>query len=372
MERYDERPADDSGEPVPRFRLLRPEDELLEDEQPSADELLPGKVSRNIRLAQFFHRWYEPIVIDGQGLAAGTKAGYVELLKWWKRLTTDPPIRSIDEFTVSTFATRLRTATYRRGALGIERTLKPSRVSLLLRNLRSIVGRLGPKREPNKPTAKLLEEPPAVPVDTIMGDPKPCFSLEIARSIVAAAYKIDVPRLEGIEPWQFWRGTLGGYYVTSLRRGGLFDLEWEILRREGGSWWLLVPARFVGKTGKPKRIALPDWFHRSICWWPRRGPKIYTWPHDIDHLNDVHYRLQTIAGIPEDEQMPIQAWRRTHGQAMGNEGLRIAQKLAQMSLDHSDGATTRQHYVDFENQVRLRLPPLWDDEPFDDRQQRLF
>jgi hypothetical protein len=42
-----------------------------------------------------------------------------------------------------------------------------------------------------------------------------------------------------------------------------------------------------------------------------------------------------------------------------------------LSLDHADASTTKKHYADFENRVRLRLPPLWD-EPIDDSQKRLF
>lgn len=373
MERFQsQRPGDESPAPLP-FRLLHPEDELLDEETPPCgDDLSPGQVSPNIRLAQFFHRWYRPIVIDGQGLSHGTLILYVQLLKWWKRLTTDPPLRMIDLFTVTTFAARLRKATYRRGPLGGERPLSPHRVASILRNLRSLLGRIGPQRDPSKPTAKLIDDPPAVPVDDVECDPKPCFSLETARAIVAAAGRMEVPRLEGIEPWQWWRGTLGGYYVTSLRRGSLLECEWTMLHKDAICRWLLVPGRLVCKTGKSKKIALPDWYWRSIAWWPQRGAKIFCWPYHIDHLNDCHYQLQSLAGIPEAEQMPIQAWRRTHGQAMGNEGLAIAQKLAQLALDHGDSGTTRKHYVDFENQVRLRLPPLWDDAPIDDRQKRLF
>jgi integrase len=338
-----------------------------------ADDQLPTNVTVNMRLPQFFHRWFKPIVIDGEGLAEGTELGYLTLLRWWKQLTSDPPLRLIDPFVVATFSARLRKATYRRGPLGKERPLSAHRVSVMLRNLRALLNRCGAQREPNKQTAGLPLKVPAVPVESIESDPKPCFTLDEAKRIVAAARFIDCPKLDGIEPWQFWRALLAWYYVTSLRRGSLLRLEWSMLRHDGHYCWATVPARLVGKTKKPKRIVLPPWCWREVEHWPRRSERIFLWPHDDDHLNDVHYRLQTLAGIAEEQQLSIQGWRRTHGDAMGNEGLEIAERLAQMALDHSDRRTTKQHYVDFENRVRLRLPPLWDElPPADDRQRRLF
>lgn len=358
--------------PRPHFRVIRHDDDTPEPGVASeGEDCSPGKVSENMRLPQFYHRWFVPIVVEGQGRAVGTDLGYRSLLHWWKALTTDPPLRLIDPFVIATFSAKLRKATYRRGKLGIERPLSPNRVSILLRNLRAILNRVGEQRDPSKETAGLKVKVPVVPVETVEAEPKPHFSLDEAKRIIAAAYKIDRPRLEGIEPWQFWRGLLSWYYVTGLRRGTLLNAEWHMTRCESSQWFLNVPGRLVEKTGKPKKVAIPGWAWDAVECWPRRGAFIFTWPHDVDHLNDVHYELQRLANIPDEQQLSIQGWRRTHSNAMGELGFDIAKKLAQLSMCHGDEATTQRHYADFENRARLRLPPLWD-EPIDDSQKRLF
>jgi integrase len=367
MERF---PSAPGPEPVPSLRLVRPEELELADGADAPDDR--GEVSLNIRLRAFFTRFYKPIVIDGPGLSAGTLAGYLELLGWWERLTSNPPLRLIDQFLVSAFAKRLREATYKRGPLGVERRLSPCRVSLLLRNLRSILYRIGPQRD-HRPAAELPFRPPAVPVDNPELEPKEAFSLERARAIVAAGRLIDRPRLEGIPTPDFWRALLAWYYVTGLRRGGLLGVEWTMLADRRDHWLLTVPARLVEKTGKGKRIAIPLWACAPVAGWPRGRPQIFAFPYSVDHLNDLHYELQTLAGVPEAEQLPIQGWRRTHANAMGEAGLHLAERLAQAALDHADSRTTRASYADFENRVRLRLPPLWDlSERPDDRQRLLF
>lgn len=329
-----------------------------------------ARISVSARLTQFYWQWFQPIVIDGQGLAVGTDLGYQSLLAWWVRLTPDPPLAEIDEFCVANFAAKLRSATYRRGPAGKERPLSPHRVSILLRCLRALLNRAGAQREPSKQTAALELKVPVVPVTDPGGDPKPSFTLDEALRILSAARRIGCPRVDELPPWRFWRGLLAAYYVTGLRRGDLLSATWPQLRDDGQHRWLIVPER---KTGKSKRTVIPPWLWHELSTWPQGEGPIFAWPHHVDHLNDVHYELQTLAGIPRGEQLSIQGWRRTHATAMSDVGFHRAEELSAGSMQHADRATTRRFYVDVENRARLLLPPLWEPPPpGDPRQGRLF
>jgi integrase len=350
------------------LRLVLPDEVGNEPE----DETRVGEVSLNIRLRVFFNRWFRPIVIEGGGRSEGTLRGYQELLGWWERLTPDPPLRLIDDFQIAEFCKRLRGAKYRRGKLGTDRPLSASRVWLLLRNLRTVLRRIGPQRD-DSPTAGLAWKMPPVPGEKPETDLKESFTLEQARAIVAAARRMQRPRIEGVTPGEFWRGLLAWYYVTGLRRGSLLAVEWSMLSDRREYQLLSVPGRLVQKTGKGTKLFIAPWAWRAVAHWPRSQPLIFVWPHDVDHLNDLHYELQSHAGIPDNEQLSIQGWRRTHGNMMGECGLELAQRIAQRALDHGDARTTKASYADFENRIRLKLPPLWDEgPPIDDRQRHLF
>jgi integrase len=356
---------------APSIRVYFPDEDDSSPATSNPDERAHGKVSENVRLEQFYRRWFKPIVIDGEGLSTGTERVYEGLLVWWKQLTSDPPLRLIDEFTVAAFAKRLRSATYKRGKLGQERPLGEQRVWILLRTLRSLLNRIGPSHDPRKMTAALPVRMPVVPMTPVEPDLKAAFSLEQAKRIVAAASDFNRPRIEGITPAQFWRGILSFLFVTGLRRGAMLAAEWSMLHRTD-HWQLRLPGKSVSKTNKGKWFSIPDWAMRTIESWPRNQSKIFVFPHDVDHLNDLHYELQTIAGIPSADQLSIQGWRRTHSNAMGDLGLDLATRLSQRALDHADAATTKRHYADFENRVRLKLPPLWDESADQDRQLLLF
>jgi len=350
------------------LRLVLPDEVACEPEE----EGRIGEVSLNIRLRLFFNRWFRPIVIEGGGRSEGTLCGYLELLGWWERLTPDPPLRLIDDFQIAEFCKRLRQAKYRRGKLGTDRPLSASRVWLLLRNLRTVLRRIGPQRDDN-PTAGLAWKMPAVPGEKPETDLKESFTLDQARSIVAASKWMDSPRLEGVAAPEFWRALLAWYYVTGLRRGSLLAVEWSMIADRREYRLVTVPCAAVQKTKKPSRLWIPQWAWQSVAHWPRSQPVVFVWPHDEDHLNDLHYKLQSLAGIPDNEQLSIQGWRRTHGNMMGECGLDLAQGIAQRALQHGDGRTTKASYADFENRIRLKLPALWDEgPPIDDRQKVLF
>jgi hypothetical protein len=293
-------------------------------------------------------------------------------------LTGDP--LGFDQYTVSSFASKLREYKFTRSrsrdgrpAPGAQwRKLSPERVAVHLRNLRAILNRMGPRVRPDKPTAGVLEQPPAVKVPRLNPEPKDCFELSRARQIVAAARHFDRPRMPGITPYEFWRAYCAWLFVTDVREGTLWGFEWDMLLRRDDGWWLKLPRALVPKTGKGKWLGMPEWAVEAVARWPRVNRTIFTRPYHKDWMRELFYELQAAAGIPEAERLPPQAWRRTHAREMQRLGAGFAIEVARRSLDHGDQRTTTSHYADITEELRRQLPPLWDLSADDPRQRRLF
>lgn len=331
------------------------------------DEVAPPPitVTPDSTLSEFFENWFLPVVLTPQQSRPGTIRVYLDVLDWWVYFTNDPPVQRIDHRLTAAFVDALRKASYRRGPKSELRRLSHNRIAILLRTLRALLGRIGPRITMSKATACLVPETPLVPAFKAVFKKKGCLTLEQARAVAAACDRMEFPRRS--LPVQFptplwWKARLALLYYTGLRRNTAFGLRWRHVERDGDNWWLNVPASLVSKTNKATRIAvhpqLRDILKRMRC---QRGEDHLLVPAacDIDCFGDYHYRLQTLAGVPEAEQISVQGWRRLHGQALAELGLAYAENVARVSLDHSDVRTTNTHYVELVNQLRLKLPPLW-------------
>lgn len=337
-----------------------------------------GVLSPNMRLSDFFELWFVPNAMEGESKASSTLRGYRETVELWCLLTGDPP--AFDQFTISKFVTGLNGYQYTRARRfdgGIQpgatfRPLSADRINIHLRNLRAILQRMGPQRKPDKATAKLVQETPVVHVPKLEPDPKDCFELARARQIVAAGAKMDRPDLPGVAPHEFWRAYCGWLFVTDVREGTLWRFEWEMLIEKEDGWRLRLPRALVPKTGKGKWIGMPEWLVHSVQRWPRTQAAIFPKAHCSNWIRALHYKLQELACIPEAEQLPPQAWRRTHAREMQRLGADFAIEVSRRSLDHGQSSTTTSHYADITEEIRRRLPCLWDLNKEDRRQRHLF
>jgi len=351
----------------PQLRLLKPDD---------LDSLVVE--AGGLRLSEFYFSWFEPNAIEGESKSAATRRGYRQTVKLWIELTGDPI--GFDQFTISLFAAELHNYEYTRARSrdgravpgAAYRKLSADRVNIHLRNLRAILNRMGPQRRPDTPTASVVAQPLAVKVPKLHPEPKDCFELSRARAVVAAARHFDRPQVPGITPWEFWRGYCSWLYVTDVREGTLWGFEWLMLLRREQGWWLKLPRALVSKTGKGKWLGLPDWCVASVEHWPRDRATIFPQPYHRDWLRELFYELQRLAGVPTAEQLPPQAWRRMHAREMQRLGADFAIEVSRRSLDHGDRSTTTSHYADITEELRRRLPPLWDLASENPRQRRLF
>lgn len=186
---------------------------------------------------------------------------------------------------------------------------------------------------------------------------RPCklpFTLDEARQIVAAADRF--PRRCGRSDWPaVWRGLLSALYVTGHRIGTVLAVERSMFRPMGTDYQLHLPAALVPKTGKAAVQRVPAWCAGAILALPGHRP--LSLGIDRRHLARLHAELQRLAGVAP---LSWQAWRRTHAAMMQRLGLGFALNCAAASLQHSDWRTTATHYWDITEEVRLRLPPLWD------------
>ena len=185
----------------------------------ASPEYTDSPISPHITLTQFYARWYQPIVLASQkSVAKSTETIYRNALDWWSAITGDPPLRTIDEFTVAQFLVGLRTRTFRRGVVGAERKLSESSIAKHLRQIRAILFRAGPNIDAKRPSKGLMAVAPLVSVPRVESQPKGCFSIDQANAMAAAADRLAAPTLPHATPGQWWRAYLGWLYATGLRR----------------------------------------------------------------------------------------------------------------------------------------------------------
>jgi integrase len=345
--------------PAHRLSLFVPED------SPDTDNG-PSPISPRMSLSEFYRSWFVPIVLSAErDCTENTHKLYANAIDWWVKLTGDPPLSQIDEFTLALFQEGLRKGTYRRGRFGKEHPLTKESQHKHLRNIRAVLHRTGPTRDANRPSKGVLAEAPHLRLPTVKSKLKPCFTLAQAQAIMAAAVEAKSPSIHktGVPPYYWWRCRLAMHLYTGLRSGTIRRLTWQVVEQaDDGHWWLNIPEHLVTKTQKETRIivhpllflAMQDCRRSSVTSEP-----ISFQPHGDRWIQSLHDGLQKRAGIPEAKWLSPHAWRRMHGDQLAKLGMASIEELCRSALDHSDARTTTGHYVDVLNQFRLRLPALW-------------
>lgn len=360
-------------------------------EAADAEVVASGVLSPRLTLSQFFEAWFLPIVLESQRQAAATTIlRYRDALTWWERLTRNPPLAEIDDFSLAEFSKGLtspKLGTYKRGRFGFPRPLRPYSILNIQRSIRAILRGVQEKR--------LVAEPPRLAL-YVPGEsrPKRPFSLAECRAILAAT--ADVPTWKtrqcrtpshpaATEGYQrdcigWWQAVLCVMFYLGVRSGTALQLDWSHLVDEEGTLYADIPAAIVEKTGKPLKRPLHA---RLIAALTRlagqplaaligagRTGCVLPFPHCYEHFSALHQRLQLAAGIAPLKTLSPQAWRRTHATQLGHVGAKHAARTAQRSLDHASESTTTGSYLDLDFYL-LSLPDILPP-PVDDRQKRLF
>lgn len=325
-------------------------------------------LSPQMTLKQFFERYYLPVILHQDGPpAVSTVKLYRDAVDRWELITGSKPISCIDDILVTDYTTKLRVSTYKRSKFGQEYPLKPFTIKRHLDTIRRIIYRVGPQTDPKRKTKNMLDDVPYISSKAPRNKVKPPFSVQHARQICGAAAEMIVPVNPGISPTAWWLAFIACLFYTALRVGTVLLLRWRhLVRDEEGIYWLDVPAEIVHKTEKPTRIQVHGLLLEALL--AIRGDRsdddlIFPLPVCRRYLRELHIRIQQLAKIPAAKMLSIHAWRRTHLVELARLGYNHAQSVAQAAADHSDAATTKNHYCDIANEVRIKLPALWVNKP---------
>lgn len=313
-----------------------------------------------LTLTEFFDRWFLPVVLVANERCTHTADRYREMLKWWTLLTLDPPIRDIDDRLVAGFVGALKLATYRRGPDRDEIPLARHTICEHIQRLATMLGRMGSQAPRGGAVARLVKYAPAVPRLTATKRVKPCFTLDEARAIAAAAERMERPKVADMTAAKWWRAWIGLAFYTGLRVGTIRQLRWRHIVQIGGQQYLDIPATVV-KTRKPLHIAVHPQLAAVLKLRYHKTRDHLILPDAGLHrtLLDWHQKLQRFAGLKGAMILSPHGWRRTHGQMLAELGLSNAEELARAALDHSSSKVTTDSYISVVDQFRLRLPDLW-------------
>lgn len=343
---------------MPHLRLVYPDDDL--DGQPL--------LSAGMTLSQFFHAWYLEHVLRSQEAKPGTIKLCKDALAWWQKLTGDPPIERISQAVVNQFRDELRQATYRRG-MGMLRRLGAQSVAKHLATIRTLLKACGPQTRADRPAAALIDKTPLVSCRRPKLTPKECFSIEQLKLLIEACALLDGWAADGVPMRRWMPAAYCVYFYTGVRKSTGLALRWTWLKQKRNTWLLDIPDEAVPKTDKGK-VTVAHATLIACCERIRSGDLLLPWDHSSDYVLDVHYRVQTLAGIPDAEQLDLHALRRTFDNEMLLLGAEVGVKIAKEALDHADERTTLGSYVTV-NRLIPRLPAIWS--PDDSvHQKRLF
>lgn len=339
------------------FQIWDPNQEVSLDDGPSLDWTL--------RL--FNEHWF--VTHRDKKHSAATRLIRLELLAWWERLTDDPPLWRIDEAKIEEFTALLAQATYCRSksGRGAQRPLSTSTQAKYLRNLRTLLNATGPQRSPTRKTVHLVAAPPLVAVPPEEeGESKQPMRFKVAKAMWAAAAQIQFPKPTARTPGppgfsaQHWlEAWFSALYYLGFREGTIDLLQWSMVEFRRGKWWVRVPKACVEKTGKGRYKYLHQDLVQALERIRTSDPRLIPFHYSKSWRDDIHRHLQTLAGVPPEDLLSVQAWRRTHANAMESVAHRhFGELIAQMALDHADRKTTRRHYLANEWKLLRKLPRL--------------
>lgn len=314
----------------------------------------PAKLSAASTLREFFELWFLPVVLNGDTNAKlATVRSYESSLDWWERLTDDPPLASVDAYTLATLKTGLRAATWRRGPHAPARSLAPHSIAKHLKQLRAVLLRVGPTIDRALPSAGLLDNAPFMRVATPKRQvPKPSMPLDAVRAVAIESLRIAAP-----DDRREWFARVSLLFYTGARIGTAQAVgPGHVVERDGRKW--LVVADDDVKTGNALALPVhPELLAALERLTPRNG-RYFRQRHPRT-LSRKFAWLQKRAGLKT--ALGFHAVRRTHAEQMVAVGAASGQLAAQMALDHARADTTRQFYADARALLIDRLPKLVDD-----------
>lgn len=315
-----------------------------------------------LTLRNFFEAHFLSNAAVLQELNRRTIVEYELSVRYWEAAVGPIGINAITRSHVDMYRRYVASLPGRRG----RETISPYTIRKHVTNLRrllvaasepSYTGRYGPYGE------SLIRSAPVVPTPRVpRRRPKPTYSVDEVRRMLAAATSQRRPRLPGTTPAEWWRTILLTACYTGLRRGTLLALRKSWVKGDR----LLIPAEAIKGHWSDLVVALtPDVSTaiRAIRGVP--GDMVFGWQTDTRNLNRHLRAIYDRAGLDPER------WYAWHGfrRYVASELTRVAGvETASRMLGHTHLSTTRQHYASLEAQLDeslrvqqlalLRLPRL--------------
>ena len=286
-----------------------------------------------LTLCRFYKDWYLPqCLFDAR---EKTKESYNSVLKQWRLITGDPPVKSISSQTVALF----RNAKLKMRGINGRLYASPNGVRTKLKMIQTLLDKLGSSGRDNRDALNILDQVPwAKPPREEKRIPQ-TITLQQLSDCVAAAVAMEVPRIPGIKPPAWWRALLAVAWNTGLRRGTLLSMRMDEIDWAGCR--LMLPAARM-KSRRPMIVHLNAVAMTALRSIQTDRELVFPWPHNIRHLDTCRHRLQEAAGIPKEKRFGFHAIRKTIATILWEE----SPGAAQFALGHTLGDVTQKRYVD--------------------------
>lgn len=335
--------------PQPQLRLFEP-------------AARTAALSPQMTLSEFLEAFVVPVCLT-RARPRNLKQ-YRESIAYWRRLTGDPPLAQIDDFTAARFLAGL----YELPAIVKGNTLADNTVRKHCVHVQYCLDRAGLKTRQNPRGQSLVAE--AVLIDkprVVVSDVDDDFSLDEIGAWLEACHAMSAPRSCGVPARAWWESLGLVAYNTGLRVGTLLLLEYGWIEED----WIKIPGPAL-KQKRAGRFYLNRASREAIQEIRTERIKIFPFPHSESWLHEQRRRLLAKSRIAPNRRFGFHAFRK----AFGNELSKINGLVVAMALGHSErgtGDVTRDHYIHRQRMAEAmdRLPqPLWRRRP--EPQLRLF
>lgn len=329
------------------LKVFAPQDGELGTREISG-ETQPPALHTNLTLSQLFEMAFQPLWCRSRGLSDKTDTLYREALEWWSKLTGDPPLSQIDDWTTARFTALLMQQPGRKSE-----TISIATVRKHCQRIDTLLAFAGPKTRDRRGRKNLglLELPPCVDLPEPEHDPPSGdFSVEEVQAMHAAAVQMTRPQLDGVSAGEWWRAFLSVACCTGLRIGALMRLQYIDLQPP----WVMVWAK-NSKRKKGKKQYLSSEALAAVERIRTRRLLIFEfpgWEKNPRWIQVIFKRLAAAAGIPEERRFGFHGLRKLHASLIAGQE-QDGVKAAQISLGHGSATTTKQHYVSGKVQDRL-------------------
>ncbi|MGO8751288.1 MAG: tyrosine-type recombinase/integrase [Thermoguttaceae bacterium] len=293
----------------------------------------PLFVNAENTLSSFFETYFLPICCGE--LTKCSLRHYKNAVRLWTLFTGDPALKDVTSVTLARFKQCLENCRGKEPGS----TMSGTTIANRLQSIQSILDKAGPRGRHNRDAAGIIPEAPWIKRPSFDVPEATIVPPEVLEAVYLAATCMEVPRIDGIEPAEFWRALIAVTFNTGLRRRTLFEMrmdevEWDLAR-------LALPPRRL-KSRKRMIVPLNAVALEHLRRIQTDRELVFPWPYKNLSMFDRHFHdLQFAAGLSHDKHFGLHAIRKTHGSLLWEQ----SPQAAQFSLGHCRLEVTRAHYI---------------------------